>query len=237
MTAVNGYRWALGVTDNAGRALFLLTLFGGPIIVVAWRSYPPPLVLTGSLLVLLVVAFEGAYRTWVEAVEHPAISAAPVAQIEPPFRLEHSQDNYTVAVYRLPFHYEGTEDLVKCEAHFEPSLKGRELLIPAIHLLRKVVPDPRMGAATITLRHGQTAYLDLVGIQVRADNEPQPFAIDVITWSDGEQFREYVKLDPGEYTMTLRILYSLKPHDERKFAIKVAAVGTLAERLVLEEKP
>jgi hypothetical protein len=76
MTAVNGYRWAIGVTDNASRLLFVVALLGGPVVVVALGRFPWPWVAVGVGLTAIVTFGEGAYRTWEEAMSRPPLAAA-----------------------------------------------------------------------------------------------------------------------------------------------------------------
>jgi hypothetical protein len=221
VTATSGLQWVGEVTDNVGRLLFLLALFGGPIVVVAWRSYPVPWVATGVVLVGLVVLGEGAYRAWAETTDAPPRAKGSV-RFGTPFQIADPSEKRRLVFYRIPLDYERTQDAIQVEAHFRPFLAGREFVRPAVHSLRQAVPSPWMARDPIMLRHGQTAYIDLVGIQDKGGPDQKCFAVDVINFKDDGNFRDSVEIAPGDYEVGLRVLYSDKPHDETKYALRVS---------------
>jgi hypothetical protein len=110
MTAVNGCRWAIGVTDNISRLLFLVVLLGGPALVIAITRYPWPWVFTGVAATLIVVFGEGAYRTWADAMDRPAVrlvsTPVPILQLDNDLIADRVTRNHAV-YFRLRFRNDG----------------------------------------------------------------------------------------------------------------------------------
>lgn len=161
------------------------------------------------------------YKNEIDDLKNPALSVKPAVRFDAPFRIEDPTMNGRSVLYRIPIHYESIEDQIGAEAHFSPRIQGHELVRPAMHLEQRVVPTRWMGGNPITLRHGQTAYIDLVGFDNKGENNQNCYAIDEIQFRDDGTFREFITLPANDYLIRLRILYSDKPHDEKNYRVKV----------------
>ena len=107
MTAVNGYRWAIGVTDNLGRLAFIAALLGAPAIVIAVGHYPWPWVASGVITAAIVILGEGAYRTWADtAAATPQSTTLPILRLDDDLIADQVTRNHSV-YFRLRFRNDG----------------------------------------------------------------------------------------------------------------------------------
>jgi hypothetical protein len=173
------------------------------------------------------------YKNEIDDLKNPALRVKRAVRFDAPFQIEDPAMKGKSILYRIPIYYESIEDQVGAEAHFSPRIQGQELVRPAMHLSQRVVPTPWMGTNPITLRHGQTAYIDLAGFDKKGEKDQNCYAIDEIKFTDGT-FRESITLPANDYQIRLRILYSDKPHDEKTYRLKVDGGD---EPLTLTEEP
>jgi hypothetical protein len=111
MTAVNGYRWATDVADNAGRILLIAGILGAPAVVIAINHYPFWWTVSGVCGALLLILGEGTYRTWEDAMARALLpptegATLPVLRMDSDLTADFKTPNHVV-YFRLRFWNDG----------------------------------------------------------------------------------------------------------------------------------
>jgi hypothetical protein len=132
-------------------------------------------------------------------------------------------------LYRIALHCHRSEDTIQLEGQVVPMVTKRDVFHPAVASQNEEPTGLAPGSRSITLRHGQRAFIDLVRIQEQDDGsfacllpDTQP-NFSQISGSKQTYYQTGLRLPAGKYEITLKVLYSDRAHDEKTYRLDVDA--------------
>jgi len=193
-----------------GLAGYIFAIPGFPIVLV-------PAVLTATAVVL--------YLQRIVADSRDSVTFGP------PIRIDHRVDIFVLGeeqpragrgfLYRLAIKSRRTQDDISFEVHVAPAIGRVETVHPPLLFERKLTYPYMLGAFdTATLRHGQEVFVDLVSVE-QTENGWSCRLLQALRTGSGTNYRGGPLFETGRYELTLKVFFSDRRNDERRYTVDV----------------